>query len=42
MPRLFDAQDAIDGQRDVLIQCIEQQLQQRHSIAPLFLFRWSM
>ena len=39
---LFEAQDAIDGQRDVLIQRIEQQLQQRHSIEPLFLLRWQL
>lgn len=37
---LFDAQDAIDSQRDELIARIEKQLQQRHSSQPVFTFRW--
>jgi adenine-specific DNA-methyltransferase len=36
---LFDAQDAIDGQRDELIKRIEGQLRQRHAIKPVFCFR---
>lgn len=39
---LFDAQDAIDGQRDELIGRIEKQLRQRHAIKPLFAFRWRL
>ena len=39
---LFDAQDAIDSQRDELIGRIEKHLQQRHSSKPLFMFRWSL
>jgi hypothetical protein len=39
---LFDAQDAIDGQRDELIKRIEKQLHQRHSSKPLFVFRWRL
>ena len=37
---LFDAQDAIDSQRDELIKRIEKQLHQRHSSKPVFMFRW--
>lgn len=39
---LFDAQDAIDAQRDELIKRIEGQLRQRHMIKPLFAFRWRL
>lgn len=39
---LFDAQDAIDVQRDVLIGRIEKQLCQRHTLEPLFAFRWRL
>jgi adenine-specific DNA-methyltransferase len=39
---LFDAQDAIDSQRDELIARIEKQHQQRHSSKPVFSFRWRL
>jgi hypothetical protein len=39
---LFEAQDAIDAHRDILIQRTEQQLRQRHSLEPLFLVRWPL
>ncbi len=39
---LFDAQDAIDSQRDELIARIEKQLHQRHSSKPVFAFRWRL
>ncbi|HWQ68487.1 MAG TPA: hypothetical protein VN494_00805 [Patescibacteria group bacterium] len=39
---LFDAQDAIDAQRDELIGRIEEQLSQRHTLNPVFTFRWSL
>jgi adenine-specific DNA-methyltransferase len=39
---LFDAQDAIDGQRDELIERIEGQLRQRHAVKPVFCFRWRL
>ena len=39
---LFVAQDRIDAQRDELISRIEQQMQQRHEIAPLFTIRWTL
>ena len=39
---LFEAQDRIDGQRDELISQIEQQMQQRHEITPLFTIRWML
>jgi adenine-specific DNA-methyltransferase len=39
---LFDAQDAIDSQRDELIGRIEKQLHQRHTLKPLFEFRWRL
>ncbi len=39
---LFDAQDRIDEQRDVLIGDIEKQMSQRHTLAPLFTLRWSI
>jgi hypothetical protein len=37
---LFDAQDAIDRQRDELIDRIEKQLRQRHAAKPVFAIRW--
>lgn len=39
---LFDAQDAIDSQRDELIGRIEKQLRRRHTLKPVFMFRWSL
>ena len=39
---LFEAHDAIDAQRDTLIERTEQQLRQRHSLAPLFVVRWRL
>jgi len=39
---LFDAQDAIDARRDELIARIEKQLRQRHTLRPLFVFRWRL
>ena len=39
---LFDAQDAIDGQRDELIKRIEGQLHQTHAVKTIFLFRWRL
>jgi adenine-specific DNA-methyltransferase len=39
---LFDAQDAIDAQRDELIGRIEKQLRQRHTLNPVFTFRWRL
>jgi ERCC4-related helicase len=39
---LFDAQDAIDAQRDELIKRIEGQLRQRHALKPVFTFRWRL
>ena len=39
---LFDAQDAIDAQRDELIGRIEKQLRQRHTLEPVFAFRWRL
>ena len=39
---LFDAQDAIDAQRDELIKQIEGQLRQRHTLKPMFTFRWRL
>ncbi len=39
---LFDAQDAIDAQRDELIKRIEGQLRQRHTLKPVFTFRWRL
>jgi len=39
---LFAAQDRIDAQRDELISRIEQQMQQRHEITPLFTIRWML
>ncbi|PTL36967.1 hypothetical protein CLG94_01475 [Candidatus Methylomirabilis limnetica] len=39
---LFDAQDAIDTQRDELIKRIEGQLHQRHALKPVFTFRWRL
>lgn len=39
---LFDAQDAIDVQRDELIKRIEGQLRQRHTLNPVFTFRWKL
>ena len=39
---LFDAQDAIDLQRDGLIGKIESQMRQRHTVRPLFNVRWEL
>jgi adenine-specific DNA-methyltransferase len=39
---LFTAQDRIDAQRDELISRIEQQMQERHEITPLFAIRWTL
>jgi adenine-specific DNA-methyltransferase len=39
---LYDAQDAIDKQRDALIAKIEGQLRMSECIEPLFVFRWSL
>ena len=39
---LFAAQDGIDARRDELISGIEQQMQQRHEITPLFTVRWML
>jgi adenine-specific DNA-methyltransferase len=39
---LFDAQDAIDVQRDELIGRIEKQLRQHHTLKPVFTFRWRL
>lgn len=39
---LFDAQDAIDGQRDALIGNIEKQLKHTKIVQPLFTVRWEM
>lgn len=39
---LFDAQDAIDAQRNELIGRIEKQLSRRHTLTPVFTFRWSL
>jgi adenine-specific DNA-methyltransferase len=39
---LYDAQDAIDQQRGDLIAKIEQQLDRRHQLLPLFSVRWSI
>ncbi|MBW1939503.1 MAG: hypothetical protein JRI67_12230, partial [Deltaproteobacteria bacterium] len=39
---LFDAQDAIDVQREELIENIEKQLKQRLSVQTLFAIRWEV
>jgi adenine-specific DNA-methyltransferase len=39
---LFDAQDAIDAQREALIANIEKQLKQRRSVQTLFCIRWEV
>ncbi|MBW1965042.1 MAG: DEAD/DEAH box helicase [Deltaproteobacteria bacterium] len=39
---LFDAQDAIDVQREELIENIEKQLKQRRSVQTLFCIRWKV
>ncbi len=39
---LFDAQDAIDAQREELIANIEKQLKQRRSVRTLFCVRWAL
>jgi hypothetical protein len=39
---LFDAQDAIDAQRDGLIKRIEKQLSQHQTLKPVFTFRWRL
>ena len=38
---LFDAQDEVDRQREELIARIEGKLEQKESLFPLFLIRWS-
>ena len=40
--RLFEAQDEIDGRRDLLIAEIEQRLQQKVSFVDLMMIRWSV
>ena len=40
--KLFDAQDAIDAQREELIVNIEKQLKQRRSVQTLFCIRWTL
>ena len=39
---LYDAQDAIDGERDTLISGIEKQLKQQHAVKSLFTIRWRL
>ena len=39
---LFDAQDAIDQQRDGLIGKIESQMRQRHNVTRLLGIRWGL
>lgn len=39
---LFDAQDAIDGQREELIGKIERQLHHTHSVQQVFVLRWRL
>ena len=39
---LFDAQDAIDAQREELIENIEKQLKQRRSVKVFFTIRWTV
>jgi adenine-specific DNA-methyltransferase len=39
---LFDAQDAVDQQRDTLIAQIEGKLSQQITTQPVFLLRWSL
>jgi hypothetical protein len=39
---LFDAQDAIDVQRDDLIAKIESQMRQRTSLLPIFTLKWGI
>jgi hypothetical protein len=39
---LDEAQDRIDKQRDDLIGHIETQLKQKHTVTPIFTFRWSL
>ncbi len=39
---LFAAQDAIDAQRNELIGQIEKQLRRRHTLKPVFTFRWRL
>lgn len=39
---LFDAQDAIDEQREGLIGNIEKQLKQRRAVQTLFTVRWEL
>jgi len=39
---LFDAQDAIDAQRDELIGRVEGQLRQKDTIQAVFRFRWRL
>jgi len=40
--RLFEAQDEVDGQRDILIEKIEAQLKERHSLLSMFTVRWEI
>ncbi len=42
LPVGLHAQDAIDAQRDELIKRIEKQLSQRHTLNPVFTFRWTL
>ena len=39
---LYDAQDAIDRDRDELIAKIEKQLSMEQTLRPLFVIRWSI
>jgi len=39
---LFDAQDAVDKQREDLISQIEAKLSQKNSLLPLFTVRWTV
>jgi len=39
---LFDAQDAVDAQREELIRNIEKQLKRRRSVKVLFTIRWTV
>ena len=40
--RFFDDENAIDAQRDELIGRIEGQLRQKHTLKPVFTFRWRL
>ena len=39
---LYESQDAIDRRRDELIDNIERQLRQKHSVQDIFTFRWTL